>query len=226
MILDSMTFDDVYQHFQLDKDLLNHKIEQGNKIFSRYTKGTQNTKRIYYKPTVFTSNRGLQYVIQFFCRAISEPEKERLGLYYYVTYVQKRGRFAFIYSLMNKKVWHLTLYTPHFFERYRKRFLNDPTISISDVVEQFFRNNQKKTGMKMTIPSKKHPNECWESCYDGLCLCENPSGVFVIAKTFIPWEMARIDQKQFAIEGQQAIIDMGFEQMLPEEHFEEYELEE
>ena len=42
------------------------------------------------------------------------------------------------------------------------------------------------------------------------------------AKTFITYDMAGVDQKDFALTAQLALIKRGFDLKLPEEDFEEY----
>ncbi len=223
MIVDSMTFDDVFRKFQADIPLLNHKIEEGNKYYSRLSRNSRNKNRVYYNPIRFKSQRGFLYVIQFFCRGNNEPEKDKLGIFYYVMYIQNRGMHVFRSSQMNRTEWHVTHFIPHFFDRYRERYCKDLSVDKKDVIHQFFINNLRGVSQKKVIPSKKHPNEFWMAYPEGLCLCENPMGTFVRAKTFVSWDMARIDQKQFVLEGLRALQDYDFELNLPVEDFEEYE---
>lgn len=71
-------------------------------------------------------------------------------------------------------------------------------------------------------PSEKYPKGYWAVCNDGLCLCNRMNGLTVEATTFITYDMAGIEQKQFSYDAKTAMLDRGFEINLPEEDFEEF----
>ena len=220
MIVDAMSYDDIMKLYWEDKAFVNHKIEAGNKFYSRMLKNAHLKDRIYYAPIRFTSRRGFNYVMLFFNLGEDVPGKNRLGCTYYVWFIKNRGMYAITISSVNRAVYHNTIYTPHFLDRYRERYLKDMTMSKQDVLHTYIMNNVKSlTG---NVPSEKYPDAYWMARKDGLCLCKRLSQSLIEAKTFITWEMAGYDQKEIAFKGQQFLLKNGFEVSLPEENFEEF----
>lgn len=219
-----MTYDDILKLYWEDKKLVNHKIEAGNKFYSKMLKNARLKDRIYYEPIRFTSSRGINYVLLFFNLDETVPGKGRLGCAYYATFVKNRGMYAVTLTQLNRTQYHNTIYHPHFFDRYRERYLKDMTMSKPDVIHTYILNNPKSlTGH---IPSAKYPNGYWMVRNDGLCLCKILKGTLIEAKTFITWDMAGVDQKKIAFEGRQNLLKQGFDIALPDENFEEFEKEE
>ena len=98
------------------------------------------------------------------------------------------------------------------------------SISKPDVIYRFIRGNLKMSSSGH--PSEKYPNCIWVSCSDGLILCNHLNNINKVAKTFITYDMAGIDQKDFAFTAQQLMLERGIEIKLPDEDFEEYTKEE
>ena len=94
------------------------------------------------------------------------------------------------------------------------------SISKPDVIYRFIRGNLKMSSSGN--PSEKYPNGIWVACSDGLCLCNHLNSINQEAKTFITYDMAGIDQKDFAFNAQQVLLKRGFDLKLPDEDFEEY----
>ncbi len=223
MIVDSMTYDDILKVYWEDKKLVNHKIEAGNKFYSRMLKNARLKDRIYYEPMRFKSSRGINYVLMFFNLDETVPGKNRLGCFYYAWFIKNRGMYAITLTQLNRSVYHNTIYHPHFFDRYRERFLKDKSISKQDVIHTYLTNNPKSAPGH--IPSVKYPNDYWMATTDGLCLCNMLGGTLIEAKTFITWDMAGVDQKEIVLAGKQNLLKQGFDIALPDEDFEEFEKE-
>ena len=151
------------------------------------------------------------------------PGKNRLGCAYYAWFVKNRGMYAITLTQLNRSIYHNTIYHPHFFDRYRERFLKDKSMSKLDVIHTYLTNNTKSaTGH---IPSAKYPDDYWMVTKDGFCLCNMLGGTLIEAKTFITWDMAGIDQKEIAYIGKQNLLKQGFDISLPDEDFEEFDKE-
>lgn len=220
MIVDSMTYEDIMKLYWEDKALVNHKIEAGDKFYSRMLKNARLKNRLFYDPIKFTSRRGFNYVLMFFNLANDVPGKGRLGCNYYAWFVKNRGMYAITLSLVNRSSYRNTIYHPHFFDRYRERYLKDMSMSKQDVIHTYITNNPKS--MTGDVPSEKHPDSYWMARNDGLCLCRKLSDTLIEAKTFITWDMAGYDQKEIAYKGHQFMLKRGFEVSLPDEDFEEF----
>lgn len=220
MIVDSMTYDEILDLYWADKPLVNHKMDAGSKFYGRMLKNARVKDRIHYKPIKFKSQRGFNYVMMFFNLADDVPGKERLGCNYYAWFIKNRGMYAITLSTINRTEYHNTIYHPHFFERYRERFLKDMSMSKPEVLHTYITNNPKSLSSK--IPSAKYEGEYWMAVHDGLCLCRVVKGSLVEVKTFITWEMAGHDQKEFAFMGRQIMLERGLDVSLPDEDFEEF----
>ena len=224
VIVDTMTNEEILTLLASDSQFLQHKIDENLKTYKRLIKNSASKNRIYYNPLNYKSAKGFNWVIQFFKRGVDEvDEKSKLGTLYYTWFVKNRGIYAVTcsrLSLYGKYTWHFTIYTPHFIDRYKERFLKDKSISKPDAFYKYFRNNLKLTSSGH--PSQKYPNGFWLVCNDGMCLCNHLNSLTVEVKTFITYEMAHVEEKEFVQKAKQAMLDRGFELRLPEEDFDEY----
>lgn len=227
VIVDSMTNKEILDLLKDDMSFLAYKIDENQKKYAQMVKKSIKKERVYYKPLTYRSAKGFNYVLQFFKRANDEEEKDKLGLIYYVWFIKNRGTYAITLSrisLYGHAEWHYTIYTPHFFDRYRERFLKDMSMSKPDVIFRFIKGNLKMSSSGH--PSEKYPNAIWVACNDGLCLCNHLNNINQEAKTFITYQMAGIDEKDFAFNAKQVMLSRGVEINLPDEDFEEYTKEE
>lgn len=224
VIVDSMTYDEICDLFRQDANLISHRIEDGKKKYKPLLKNSRSKERTYFAPMRFTSSRGFSYVLQFYNKGIEYPTKDRLGWFYYAWFRKDRGIYALSYtrmrSLYGHEFWHFNMYHPHFFDRYRERFLKDLTLSKPEVIHKYVLNNLKSSDV--CVPSQKYPNAEWKMCNDGLCLCNLIHGLDTEAKTFITWDMAGIDQKDIAKKGKELISQLGFEVGIPDDNFDEF----
>lgn len=228
VIVDSMTTKEILEVFMDDLRFLQHKMEETKKNYKKLIRNSTKKERIYYKPLNFQSARGFHYVIQYFKRSEDEISKsnvkDKLGIIYYAWFLWKKGIHAITFSKMSSawtnSFWHFKLYTPHFIDRYKERYLKDMSISKPDAFFMFIINNLKMTSTGH--PSEKYENSVWEICHDGLCLGRILDKFTYEVKTFVSYEMTGIDQKEFALRGRDSMLSIGFEMNLPDENLEEF----
>lgn len=234
VIVDSMSMQEILLLLNEDVRFLQHKIDENRKKYRRLIANSTRKERVFYNPLNYKSAAGFNYVIQFFKRAYDEKEKDKLGVLYYVWFMKseetvkgrKRGVYAVTISrlsLRNEWTWHFTIYKPHFMDRYKERFLKDASIPKIEAFHRFFLNNLKISSSGR--PSEKYPKGFWMVCSDGLCLCNRLEGYTVEVATFVNYETAGLQKRQFAFDAQQAMLDIGFELKIPEEDFDEFEEE-
>lgn len=94
------------------------------------------------------------------------------------------------------------------------------SIGKAEAFHRYIRGNLKV--ISSGHPSEKYPNGFWMVCHDGLCLCNHLNSLTIEVKTFITYDMAHVDEKDFAFNASQAMLDRGFELNLPDEDFDEY----
>lgn len=223
VIVDSMGNEDILSLLGEDIAFLQHKIDDNIKTYRKLARSSMKKERVFYKPLNYKSARGFNYVIQFFKRGVDEEQKDKLGIIYYTWFVKNRGIYAILFSrssAQGRSFWRYTIYTPHFLDRYRERFLKDITISKPDVIHRYVINNLKTT--LTGHPSEKYPNSIWVLCSDGLCLCNHINGFNLEAKTFVTFDMAGLERQQFIEKAKGAMQMNGFEFSLPEDDFNEY----
>lgn len=224
IIVDSMTYEEIVKLFdELERPVILHRLRESGKTYRRLIKNTRNTERRYFKPIRFTSNRGFNIVLQCYDEGINFPRANRLGAFYYASFRKNRGTHLLTRSLVERQYWHYSIYTPHFLDRYNERFLKDPILTKQEIIDLFMENNRKVSIMRLKADEAKHPDEYWQACNNGLCLCRNPHDLFVEVRTFISWDMLGVDQQQFALKGKEYLQNrIGYELKVPEENFNEF----
>ena len=221
-----MTYDEIIMLFEKEeKPVILKKIGEAGKDYRRIIRNRRNTERKYFNPIRYESNRGFHVVICCYDDGINYPRHKRLGVFYYAWFRKNRGIYLLTYSRLEKRVWHYSVFIPHFFDRYNERYLKDPTLSKPEVIDKYIFNNLKASSMRLRIESAKYPNDYWMTCNNGLCLCNNPKGFFVEVKTFISWDMLGKDQQEFALVGKAHALKHGFDLDVPEEDFNSFEKE-
>lgn len=229
VIVDTMSLKEIMELLKKDYPFFSHKIEESPKAYRKMVKNLPNrVENYFFKPLEYKSSRGFNLVLQYFKRSIEDYKKDPLGLIYYFWFVKRHGTYAIQYSLLHKTYYHYTIFTPHFFDRYRERFLADKTILTKDVINTFFRRNYRFGASG--LPSNKYPNGYWMLCKDGLCLCNRLGGLTIEVKTFVTWEMSFSDQHKTIFEDIQRTKEIGwntdFESLLPNQIFDEFNIEE
>lgn len=87
---------------------------------------------------------------------------------------------------------NITIFSPHFFSRYRTRFLKDENVSTLNVIKRYFKINPT------AFPSDVEHNDsltftCNEGVLFGKISCDN----VVVVKTFVSFDMLYSSQKEF-----------------------------
>lgn len=223
VIVDSMSNEEILMLLAKDAAFLQHKIDDNIRKYRKLANSSVRNERYFYKPLTYTSARGFDFVIQFFRRAIDEPEKDSLGIIYYARFLKSRGMYAIMLSLLSgwgqQATWRATIYTPHFFDRYRERFLKDVSLSKVEVIHQYILKNLR--AVLTGHPSEKYPNSVWIRCNNGLCLCSHLNSINLVAKTFVTFDMAGFERKEFIRKADEAAALHELELSMPDEEFDE-----
>lgn len=131
-------------------------------------------------PLHFTSSRRNKYLIYIEARKKGDW---KTNTFYYVCCA---GNIAYLY---NKELNLLSVFTPHFFSRYRERFIMDNNITTKQVIEKFFKNN-----LLTTCKVRVQDNTFMGTCKDGIAFGKYEKGIAII-KTFISRDMQFDKQK-------------------------------
>ena len=224
VITDTMDSKEIVALLKEDNSFAQHKFDETYKHYEKLAKGYSHRKdRINFKPLSFKSAKGFNYVFRYYKRAADDPGDGKVGLEDYAWFTKSRGIFAVRRIDMRGQFEgerRYLVYIPHFFDRYRERYLKDPSVPKLDVLHQYMLSNGQ--GALAEIPSEKYPGSVWSRCDDGLVLCQQIDPNIYECKTFITFDMTYSGERQFvdytAEEGQK----LGFEFKLPDENFNEF----
>jgi hypothetical protein len=220
-VVDSMTPEDLINVYRQDIPFTDYRIADGVKAFSKQLPANR-SEAYFFDPIEYRRKSGLNIVLQFFDKSNKYPQKHRLGVWLYMWF-NYRGGISFLRPFLYPDYGLVVFfYTSHFVERYRERYLKDSTISKTEAFRQFLCNNSKKS--LKCVPCEKYPTNGWMMSPEGLCFVEVKSDAFVIAKTFIPWDLLRKDQIVTMNEIGQEALAKGFELNIPWEIFSEDDL--
>ncbi len=141
----------------------------------------------------FKSKRGNSYQIY-----ITPTDKKKgadnplVGVY---TRMQsKEGIYVARYDIVKD---HITLFTPHFFKRYRERFLKDDEMDMDEVIKTYLKRNPNQFST---------PRETFTVCNDGAIFIKEVDKQMCIGVTFVSNDMQRDEQKE---EWEKALEELG-----------------
>jgi hypothetical protein len=224
VITDSMDSKEIIALLHEDFAFGQHKYDETCKHYEKLAKGYSHRKdRVDFKPLSFKSAVGFNYVFRYYKRAANDNGNGKIGLNHYVWFTKGRGIYA-----ISRLSLHLgsevknkfQVYTPHFFDRYRERYLKDATIPKLEVVQRFAFGNPQ--GAVAEIQSEKYPNSVWTRCDDGLMLCTKLTDDIYECKTFISFEMTGFGERHFIDFTAEEGLKRGFEFKLPYENFNDF----
>ena len=223
VITDSMDSKEIIALLDEDFAFGQHKYDETYKHYEKLAKGYSHRKdRVDFKPQTFRSAMGFNHVFRYYKRAANDNGSGKIGLDHYEWFTKGRGIYAIREITMQTKSGgrKYQVYTPHFFDRYRERYLKDPTIPKLEVVQRFMLGNSQ--GALAEIPSEKYPGSVWSRCDDGLMLCTKLTDDIYECKTFISFEMTGFGERHFIDFTAEEGLKRGFEFKLPYENFNDF----
>ncbi len=187
MVTETMTYEEIAQEMINDlQGIVKYKRKERAKILRKKVLSQLNSERLVRIPPYhFHSNSsGLNYCLILYSmgRKDYNARKEACSIisYFYKDY----GLYAFM--LLGTIKPCLAVYTPHFFDRYRERFLKDKTISKVKAMEDFFLYNANAGAV---FPKdSKYENAIFARGKDGIMLGNRYSELILEFKTFLTFE--------------------------------------
>lgn len=199
MIVPAMTIQEIHKEVFEDLTNLRYKFDEYRKDFrqtvlrnSRYPL----TKSYYYK----TREKNNLFYIDFTALKRSAWKNPIMSLH--CIYSRPEGKYAVALSVdMNM----ITVYPPHFFNRYQERILKDASITNEEIIRHYFKNDWGYTGA-VVDEDYKSVYHCFENddkndkisfvaaTSQGYCFGEKQANVNII-KTIISEDMLFENQK-------------------------------
>jgi len=199
MIVPSMTVQDIHKEVFEDIKNLRSKLDVYRKDFKKTVlNGSRYPLTMSYDST--TREKKNLFIVAFTAIKRSDWKKPILSIY--GIYSRQEGKYAVALTVdMNI----ISIYSPHFFKRYRERIVKDESISNENIIRQYFKNDWGFMGAVV--------NEDFESIYhcfendnkndkvsfvaatsQGYCFGEKQGNVNII-KTIISEDMLFENQK-------------------------------
>lgn len=197
MITETMSDTEIHIEAKADRYELHNYMER---IIQRYrhTIITSHRFPIYFPPITYTSDRKNKYLIFFEARC--KKDWSNL-LYTIVCLYDNNGIYAMTFSESFDKLY---LYPPHFFSRYRTRFLKDENIPTLDVIKRFFKINPT------TQMEDGDNNEIYGTCNEGAVFGKREDNR-IIYKTFVSFDMLFESQDNIKTELYNKLIEYRVE---------------
>lgn len=143
----------------------------------------------------FKSSRGNRY------KVILTPTDKKKGaanplLSVFTSLDKKEGTYILRYDMVTE---HVSIFTPHFFKRYRERFLKDEALSSEEVRDKFLLRN-----FNITVKDKM-ADETVGTCLDGYIFIRNKDRNTSVNVTFYSPDMLTEEQRNNRADLLQAI---------------------
>lgn len=183
MLVQAMTEEEILREIRNDRSNCLNYIE---KIINKYRRQALKSSNFPMKfpPIEYTTKNRNKCLIYFkaFCK------KDANGLYFTIVFpfLKADGIYG-IMILPDDRKMGITIYTPHFFKRYKERFLKSD-ISIYQTMKEFFLNNS------VAISRLVSENNMQSTVTDGIVFHNIISEYIYIAKTFVSREMLFTNQ--------------------------------
>lgn len=186
MVLDAFSDIEARQELQKDRQGLIGFIPS---ILERadYRRRVKKATRFPFNYTAtFKSSRGNKY------KVILTPTDKKKGaanplLSVFTSLDKKEGTYILRYDMVTE---HVSIFTPHFFKRYRERFIKDEALSSEEVRDKFLLRN-----FNITVNSKTE-KETVGTCLDGYIYIRNKDRNTSICVTYVSPDLLTEEQKE------------------------------
>ncbi len=214
MLLPTMTYKEMYDN--LSKDLKKVKIREDYflpKAMKEFKKERRFPAWRWYEYTVPASQN--KYIIFFYVESRAFIDKPEIGNYC-VVFDNKNNRFVIKWGACGYNhtkdgplmlLRQIQVYTSHFFDRYKERYLKDLSLNANDVVCRYLSRNKEVMPIEMNNEINRHLDQYGAGakygfrvrdgfCFalldlqvmqskDGDCEKEKPQAMYVVYKTFM-----------------------------------------
>ena len=191
IITDTFTYDDIIEVMKKDREFVIYKLRELNKKTERYIKKKKPKDPFNFKPVHFESNRGLNYSVTIHFHGMKDYKAYGATYSIYAYQRKNDGFHVFFYATDGMGKTRITVFKPHFFNRYRERQLKDITVPMKDVMDIFFSKNVRFYDRNQN--NEKYPDGTMILSPEGIGLGikYNSSDSIDVIKTFVSIEMLK-----------------------------------
>ena len=184
MIVTSMTDEELLIEVSKDYGSCLSRVQKDYNFYRR-TIVKSSKFPIYFKPIEYTSSRKNKFLL--FIEAKSKKDSTNFLMTFVTYYLKPEGIYAIMIYPKSNYSKTIVIYPPHFFERYKERYLGRD-IDTLDSIKEFFRYNSSN------IIQFTEGNYYRGSCTHGFVFGEKLNENINILKTFITENMLKGDQ--------------------------------
>ena len=197
MIVEAMSYEEIVNSYKKETLEVQRKccsiIRQNLSLYKRTIFSRTRPGSVFFRPVDFKSSSCNDYSMQVFVYDKASFKKSGLRYYSFLYYLNKSGIHVVIDSACNLvSDTFFAIFIPHFFERYRMRFLKDDSLGMKETIYTYFKANQG--GSFMPVPSEKYKDNFYCAVNDGIALGTKINDEIVLVKTFITFEMLKGQQ--------------------------------
>lgn len=184
MIVPSMSLTEIHKELTRDYDYCLARIKRD---MNQYRRSIIKSSKfpMQFKPIEYVSPSRNHFIILIDAKSKKQANTPFFCIVGY--YLRPEGIYA---ALLIPKIGggkRIILYPPHFFERYKQRYLNEDVCTL-DAIKTYFKVNSTN------IIEFGENNKFRGSCYQGLILGEKLCDDILIIKTFVSKEMLKGEQ--------------------------------
>ena len=213
MLLPSMTYKEMYDCLAADFEKVKYRKEYLKpRVVREFKKEMKFPAWKWYEYTILAT--GNKYIIFFYAETRSDVENPKVDSFC-IVFDNSNNRYVFKCSVglwvtdggESSVIREVQVYTSHFFDRYKERYLKDSSLGSNDVVCRFLSRNMQKTPIKMNEDINRRLDKYGEGAMygyevdDGFCFAmtdmqlikseegdtenERPIAQYVVYKTFM-----------------------------------------
>ena len=184
MIVTSMTDEELLAEVSKDYSSCVNRVKKDFNIYRRAIIKSSKFP-IYFKPIEYTSPRNNRFLL--FIEAKSKKDSTGPFMTFVTYFLKPEGIYAIMIYPNSNNSKSITIYPPHFFERYKERYL-EKDIDTLEAIKEFFKYNSAN------IIQFTEGTYYRGSCNHGFVFGEKLGENINILKTFITKDMLKGDQ--------------------------------
>lgn len=138
VIVDTLELPEIVEIVKGERSRIIGKISPLSGKYNRTIIQRRPKDRLDLPPIVWSGKSGIRYHFLPFIRNYSDYKKGGLSFSLFGDFYYRNGLFS-VFAVNNLSDW--LLFSPHFFERYRERYLKSERDTASETMERFFRIN-------------------------------------------------------------------------------------
>ena len=191
MIVDGMSWADIVEVAKSDTGPVLREVHARAPQYIAKIMSTTRRGPLVFRPFDIPRPSGITWAVRF--SSLSKADTKKNGPFFnlYGLFYYRGGLFVIFTYNLRAGAWGVSfqyaIFTPHFFERYRERYLQEPARPIDETISEFFKYNARSFESDYN-PDRDGTQQYFCTFAQGVGIAKMEGGVEVV-KTFITREM-------------------------------------